>query len=102
MRVQKLELQHFIGEHIVDVCLFSEIHIKPVESFRHANFVCHYTDRLSFRVARDILVCRGVVHNAVPLSGLTQLEATSTAYVSPSLPLIVVVLTDCLLGDCRS
>jgi len=101
MRGQKLELEHFLGEQVVDVCLFTEIHLKPGESFRLAHFVCQYTDRPTSKGATAILVCRGVVHNAVPVPGLTQLEATSTANLSHSHPLIGVGLTACLAGDCR-
>ncbi len=48
---RKLELEHFLGQHDVDICLLSETFLNPEGAFRLANYVCHRTD-LRLRVAR--------------------------------------------------
>jgi hypothetical protein len=45
VRVRKLELEHFLIQHGVDICLLSETFLDPDQAFRLANFVCHRTDR---------------------------------------------------------
>ena len=101
MRGIKLELEQYLSQHGVDICLLSEIFLNPGEAFRLANYVCHRTDRPTAGGGTAILVRRGITHHSVPVPGLTQLEATSiqvklasrpvkvvAAYLSPSLPLI--------------
>jgi hypothetical protein len=59
-----------------------------------------------------VLVCRGIVHNSVPVPGLTHIEATAievtmagkpvkilAAYLSPSCPLVRADLTACFGGE---
>jgi hypothetical protein len=48
VRGRKLELEHFLSQHSVDICLLSETFLKPDQAFRLTNFVCH---RLSPRLA---------------------------------------------------
>jgi exonuclease III len=77
VRSRKLELEHFLSQHGVDICLLSETFLKPDQAFRLANFVCHRTGRPIAGFGTAILVRRGIVHHSVPVPGLTHLEATA-------------------------
>ena len=81
------------------------------QAFRLANYVCHRTDRPTAEGGTAILVRRGITHHSVPVSGLTQQEATAiqimladrpvkvlAAYLSPSRPLIGADLDVCFGG----
>ena len=111
VRGKRLELEHFLGQHGVDICLLSETFLKPGQAFRLANYVCHRTDRPTAGGGTAILVRRGIKHHSVPVPGLAQLEATAiqtelagrpvkilAVYLSPSRPLIRVDLDACLAG----
>ena len=111
VRGRKLELEHFLSQHGVDICLLSEIFLNPGQAFRLANNVCHRNDRPTAGGGTAILVRRGIV----PVPGLTHLEATAVqvtlagrqvkilaAYLSHSRPLIGADLTAFTAGDCRS
>jgi len=80
----KLELEHFISQHGVDICLLSETFLNPGQAFRLANYVCHNTDRLTAGVAQAILVRRGIVHHSVPDLDLTHLETTAIQVILAS------------------
>ena len=108
VRGRKLELEHFLGQHDVDICLLSETLLNPGQAFRLANYVCHRTDRPTMGGGTAILVRRGVVQHSVPVPGLTHLEATAiqvtlagkpvivlATYLSPSRPLIGADMTAC-------
>jgi len=41
MRGRKLELEHFLSQHGVDICLLIETFLNPGQAFRLANYVCH-------------------------------------------------------------
>jgi hypothetical protein len=77
VRGRKLELEHFLGQHGVDVCLLSETYLNEGQAFRLANYVFHRTDRPTAGGGTAILVRRGIVHHSVPILGLTHLEATA-------------------------
>jgi len=115
MRGRKLELELFLNQHGVDICLLNEIFLNSGQAFRLANYVCHRTDRPSVEGGTTILVRRGIVHPSVPVPGLTHLEATAiqvimagrplkilAAYLSPSRLVIEADLTACFGGVCRS
>jgi hypothetical protein len=109
--VAALELEHFLSQHGVDICLLSQIFLNAGQAFRLANYVCHRTDRSTAGGGTAILVRRGIVHHSLPVPGLTHLEATAVqvtlpggpvkniaAYLSPSRPLIEADLTACFGG----
>ena len=115
VRSRKLDLEHFLSQHGVDICLLSETFLNPEQSFRIANYDCHRTDRPTLGGGTDILVRRGKLHHSVPVPGLTHLEATAiqvtlagrpvivlAAYLSPTRPLIGAELSFVSAGDCRS
>jgi hypothetical protein len=115
VRGKKLELEHFLSQRGVDICILNETFLNPRQAFRLANFVCHRTDRLTAGGGTAILVRRGIIHHSVPVTGLTHLEATATqftlagrpvkilsVYLSPSIPMIGADLTACFGGECRS
>jgi hypothetical protein len=111
VRGRKLELEQFIGQHGVDICILSQIFLNPGQAFRLANYVCHRTDRPTAGGGTAILVRRGIAHHPDPVLCLTQLEATAiqvmlagrrvkilAAYLSPFRPLIASDLDACFAG----
>jgi exonuclease III len=111
VRGRKQELDHFLGQHGIDICKLAETHIRSREIFWLANYVCHRNDQLTERGRTAILVRRGIVHHAVPVQGQQHLEATAiqvmlaakpvkilAAYLSPTRPLIASDLSACLGG----
>jgi len=111
MRGRNLELEHFISQNGVDICLLSETFLKSDLALRLDNYVCHRTNRPTAGDGTAILVRRGIVHHSVPVPGLTHLEASAVqvtlagrlvkilaAYLSPSRPLIGANLTACFVG----
>ena len=45
VHIEKLELEHFLSQQGVDICLLSETFLKSHQEFRVANYVCYRTDR---------------------------------------------------------
>jgi hypothetical protein len=58
-------------------CLLTETHLRSGQISRLANYVCHRTDRPTEGGGTAILVRRGIDHYAIPVPGLTHLEATA-------------------------
>jgi exonuclease III len=77
VRGRKLELEHFLGQHGVDICLLSETFLNPGQAFRLANYFCHRTDRPTAGGRTAILVRRGKTHHLIPIPGRTQMEETA-------------------------
>jgi len=111
VRGRKLELEHYLSQHGVDICLLNETLLNPGQACRLANYVCHRTEKPTTGGGTAILVRRGIDHNSVTIPGLTHLEATAiqvtlagkpvlilAAYLSPSRPLIGADLTACFGG----
>jgi hypothetical protein len=109
VRSRKQELDHFLGQHGIDIWLLAKTHLRAREVFRLANYVCHRNDRLTEGGGTAILVRRGIVYHAVPVQGLQHLEATAiqvmltvkpvkilAAYLLPTRPLIASDLSTCL------
>jgi hypothetical protein len=89
----------------------TETHLRERDVFRLANYACHGTDQPTEGGGTAILVRRGIDHYAVPVLGLTQLEATAAyillasgplkilaVYLSPSRPLGGLDLSACFGG----
>jgi hypothetical protein len=74
---KKLELDQFLSEHGVDICLLNETHLESGRAFRFANYVCHQTDPQAQGGGTAILIPRDIEHYAVPVSGLRHLEVTA-------------------------
>jgi hypothetical protein len=53
-----LELDHFLSQHVVDICLLDETHLRPGKSFWFANCVYHPTDWVAEEGGTAILVSR--------------------------------------------
>jgi hypothetical protein len=111
VRGRKLELEHFLNQHGVDICLLSETFLDLGQTFRLANYVCHRTDRPKAGSGTAILFRGGLVNHLVPVPGLTHLEPTAiqimlagrtvkvlAAYLSRSRPLIGPDLDACFGG----
>ena len=112
VRGRKIELDNFLAQHGVDVCLLNETHLDRGQAFRFANYVCQRTDRSTKGGGKAILVRRGIEHHAVSVPGLRHLEANAielklagkptkilAVYLSPCRPLIKSDLTACLSGE---
>jgi hypothetical protein len=91
VRGRKLELEHFLSQHGVDICLLIETFLNPGQAFRLANYVGHRTDRLTAGGSTAILVRGGTVHHSVPVPGLTHLEATAIQIMPGGKPVIILV-----------
>jgi hypothetical protein len=111
VRGRKLELEHFINQHGVDICLLSETFLNHCQAFLLSNYVCHRTVRPTAGGDTASLVRCGIVHHSVPIPGLIHLQATAiqvtmagkpvkilAAYHSPSRPLIGADLSACFGG----
>jgi hypothetical protein len=111
VRGRKLEMEQFLSEHGVDICLLNETHLVAERALNFSNYFCHRTDRPTPGGGTAILVHKGIDHYAVPVSGLQYLEATAihlvlatgpvklvSAYLAPTRPFIESDLTDCLSG----
>ena len=111
MRGRKVELEQFLGQHGVDICLLSETFLNPGEAFRLANYVCHRTVRPTAGGGTAILVRRGIQHHSEPVPSLNQLESTAirtdlagkpvnilAVYLTPYRPLIGADLDVCFGG----
>jgi len=111
VRGRKLELEHFLNQQRVDICLLSGTFLNPGQAFRPANYVYHRTDGLTAGGGTVILFRRGIVHYSVPFAGLTHLQARAipdilagkpvkilAVYLSPSHPLFGADLTVCFGG----
>ena len=77
VRHRKLELEHFLNQGGVDICILIETFLNPGQAFRLANYVCHRTDKLTASGGTVILVRRGILHHSVPVTDLTYLEANA-------------------------
>jgi len=44
---RKLQLENFLNQQCLEICLLSETFLKPDQAFRVANYVCHRTDRMT-------------------------------------------------------
>ena len=74
---RKLELETFLRQHGVDICLLSKTFLKPDKDFRLANYACHRTDRPTAGGGTDILIRRGIFRYSVIVPGLNHSEATA-------------------------
>jgi hypothetical protein len=111
VRGRKLEMEHFLSEHSIDICLLNEMLLKSDRALSFANYVCRRTNNPTRGGGTAILVRGGIDHYAVPVSGLQLLEPTTmhlllattpvklvAAYLSPIRPLIEPNLTECQRG----
>lgn len=89
VRGRKKELDHFLGQHGIDICLLTETHFRPGDVLRLAN--CHRTDRLTEGGGTATLVRRGMVHHDVPVQGLQHLEAIAIQVMLASKPVKILV-----------
>jgi len=109
VRGRKLELEYFLYQHGVDICLLSEPFLNNVQSLRLAN--CLPPHRLTVEGGTAILVRSCIAQHSVPIPSLTHLEATAiqvtmadkpvkilAAYLSLSRPLFGGVLSAYLGG----
>ena len=108
VRGRKLELELFLSQHGVNICLLSETFLNSSQAFRLANYPPHrHTNSRGWHGHTG----PAWYYHSVPVPGLTQLEATAiqimlagrpvkvlAAYLSPSRPLIGADLDACFGG----
>ena len=91
-RGRKLELEHFLSQHVVDICLLSETFLNSGQAFRFSNYVSHRTDRPTAGGSTAILVRRRIPHHSVPGPELTQLQATAVQIIMAGRPVKVLAV----------
>lgn len=79
VRNKKLELQHFIVQHKIDIVLLSETHLRPNAPFKLRNMIGYRTDRQGLGGGTAIYLRRTIPHREVTLPPLQQLEATAVS-----------------------
>jgi len=70
VRGRKFELEYFLNQHGVHICLLSKKFHSSGDDFRLANYDCQRTDRPTAVGGTAIQVRRGIVHHSVPIRGL--------------------------------
>jgi hypothetical protein len=80
----------FLGQHRVDVCLLTEMHLGSGETFQMAQYVCHHTDWLTEGGGTAVLVQWGIDHYAVPIPGVRHLVATAIQVMLASKPVKIL------------
>jgi hypothetical protein len=92
VRGLKLELEQFLSEHGVDICLLNETHLESGRDLRFANFVCHGKNSPTRGGGRSaILFGRSIDHYVVPVTGPQHLQSTTTHLVLATRPVKLVV-----------
>jgi endonuclease/exonuclease/phosphatase family metal-dependent hydrolase len=89
---RKLELDHFLGQYEIDVCLFNKPHLRSDKAFQMANYVCHCTDRLTEGGGTAVLVRRVIDHYTLPVQGRKHLEATAIQVMLVSKPVKILAV----------
>jgi len=77
VRGRKQELYHFLGQHEIDICLLTEIHLRSRLVLRMVNCVCHPIYWLIEGDGTAILVSCSIGHQLVPVKGLEHLLTLS-------------------------
>jgi hypothetical protein len=90
VRGRKLELEQFLSEHGVDICLLNETHLELGRALSFANYVSHRTDRPTPGGGTAILAHKGIGHYAVLVLGLQHLEAIAIHLVLATGPVKLV------------
>jgi len=52
VRGRNLELEHFLSQQGVDICLLNDTFLNAAQDFQLANYVCHRTERPTAGVAQ--------------------------------------------------
>jgi len=92
IRGKKQELDYFHGQHVIDVCLLTETHLRLGYIFRLANYICHRNDQLTEGSETAIRVRRGMEYHAVPVQGLEYLESTSIQVMMAHKPVKILAV----------
>jgi hypothetical protein len=87
-----LELDNFLRQYRIDICLLTKTHLRIGEAFWMANYVGHRTDWLKEGGGTAILVCRGIDHYAVHVQGQKHLEATAIQVTLASKPVKILAV----------
>jgi hypothetical protein len=106
---KKPELDQFLSQHGVDICLLNETYLDSGRAFRFAIYICHRTDRQArdgdtanlFEGILIIMQCQSRVclpggHRHTPSVGKQASEKCGG--LTPTRPLIESDLNECLSG----
>jgi hypothetical protein len=85
---RKLELEHFLNQHSVYIYLSSETFLNPGHALRLANYVYHC--RLAAGGGTTILVHRAIIHQTLPVPGLTRPKANAIQNMLAGKPVIII------------
>jgi len=77
VRSRKLELDHFLRQYGIDICLLTKTHLKSDEAFQMENYVYHCTNQLN-------------EGGGTPVQGLKHLETTAIQVMLASKPVKIV------------
>ena len=88
VRGRKLELERFLSQHVVDICLLSQTFLNPGQAFGLS--IMSATAQTHSWGGTAILVRRGIVHHSVPVPGLTHLETAAIQVTLAGKPLTIL------------
>lgn len=90
---KKIELEHFLSQHNVDILLANETHLRGGEHFKLRNMVSYRTDRqLQQGGGTAVFLRNSFIHHQEEIPNLTDMEATAIT-VSTSMGQITFVAT---------
>jgi hypothetical protein len=95
VRGRKFDLEPFLNQHGVEICLLIENFLNPGQTFRVGSYVCHRKHRPTAVCGSVFLVRHGIVQNSVAVLGLTQ-------QVFTAIQITLVGRTVKNLGSCLS
>jgi hypothetical protein len=101
VRGRKIQLDPFLAQHGVDVCLTNETHLDSGQASRFANYVYQRPYRSTKGGGTAILVRRGIEHHDLPFPSLRHLEATALELKLAGKPtkILVVYLSPLINSD---
>jgi hypothetical protein len=91
VRGRKQELDYYVGQHGIDICVLIETQLRSGDVFRMANYICHRNDRLTGDETAT-LIRHGIDHHAVPVQDLEHLEVTAIRVMLASKPVKIKAL----------
>jgi len=80
----------FLGQHGVDVCIFTETHLRSGETFQMANYVCHHTASLTEGGGTATLVWWDIDHYAVPIQGVRYLVGSALQLTIITIIIVII------------
>jgi hypothetical protein len=98
VRGRKLELDHFLGQYRIVICLLNENHLRLGEAFQMANYIYHRTDKLHVGGGTPVQGLKHSETNAIHVMLASKSVKIVEVYLSPSRPLCASDISACLGG----